>query len=263
MTEQPFDGGWESRIVGYATKRAGDILANPNNWRVHPEAQQEALEGVLDEVGVVQNVIENVQTGNLIDGHLRVALTLRRHGEDAPVYVTQVDLTPNEENLVLASLDPIGALATTDEAKLKELLAETVASDSRVNRMLDDMRQQLGEAGDDGGERSDGSMFGQFDALLGDPRHEVTLGQVWRLGERHVLVCADVLTGWASWIDYLDGDALFCPYPGPFLALSLRAEESPLVMVQPDPFVAGHVLDRYTDVHSDDAVSLEVEAGQE
>jgi ParB-like chromosome segregation protein Spo0J len=112
---------WRSRITGTGTEAPDQLLAHPDNWRVHPKAQQEALAGVLDQVGWVQNVLVNQRTGHVVDGHLRVALAISRNEPSVPV--VYVDLSPDEERLVLASLDPIAAMATTDEAKLRELLA--------------------------------------------------------------------------------------------------------------------------------------------
>ncbi len=60
-------------------------------------------------------------SGFVVDGHARVALALAR-GE-ATVPVLYVDLDPAEEALVLATLDPIGAMAGRDDEKLRTLLA--------------------------------------------------------------------------------------------------------------------------------------------
>src|SRR5580765_1612008 len=96
---------FRNRIVGHGSKSPEDFLANPDNWRMHPIYQQEALTGALEEVGWVQTVLENVQTGHMIDGHLRVLLADREGETQVPV--TYVDLTPEEERVVLATLDPL------------------------------------------------------------------------------------------------------------------------------------------------------------
>ena len=49
---------WKSRIVGEGDENPGQLLANPANWRIHPHAQEQALMGILDEVGWVQRGIE-------------------------------------------------------------------------------------------------------------------------------------------------------------------------------------------------------------
>lgn len=120
---------WKTRIVGHGNEDPNDLLANPRNWRIHPKAQQDALAGALDQVGWVQQVTVNRTTGHLVDGHLRVELALRR--EEPTVPVTYVELTPEEEGLVLASLDPIAAMAGQDDEKLRQLLAE-VEFDSKA-----------------------------------------------------------------------------------------------------------------------------------
>jgi hypothetical protein len=113
---------WQSRIVGHGEEAPDQLLANPKNWRIHPKSQQSAMEAVLDKVGWVQDVIVNRQTGNMIDGHMRVSLADRRNEKTVPV--VYVDLSPEEEDLVLATLDPLGDLAATDRAQLSELLGE-------------------------------------------------------------------------------------------------------------------------------------------
>ena len=118
----PVATSWRSRIVGTGEEAPDALIANERNWRTHPKAQRAALAGVLDEVGYVATVLVNRRTGRLVDGHLRVDLA-RARGE-AAIPVTYVDLSPEEEALVLASLDPLSAMASTDEAKLRELLAE-------------------------------------------------------------------------------------------------------------------------------------------
>jgi hypothetical protein len=69
---------WRSRIVGTGTEDPTQLVANPRNWRIHPEGQQDALGSVLDEVGWVGQVLVNRTTGHVVDGHLRVELALAR-----------------------------------------------------------------------------------------------------------------------------------------------------------------------------------------
>ncbi len=56
-----------------------------------------------------------------MDGHLRLTLALER-GEPA-VPVVYVDLEPDEEALVLATLDPLAELAEADGETLRTLHA--------------------------------------------------------------------------------------------------------------------------------------------
>jgi len=115
------NGGWRNRIVGHGEEEAEQLLANPKNWRIHPKAQQDALEGVLKTVGWVQNVIVNQRTGFVVDGHARVAMAITA-GEKVPV--VYVDLSEEEEALILATLDPLAAMAATDEELYRSLVAD-------------------------------------------------------------------------------------------------------------------------------------------
>ena len=76
----------------------------------------------MSEVGWVAQVMVNRTTGHVVDGHLRVELAISRNEPTVPV--TYVELSEDEERLVLASLDPLAAMATADTDLLSALLAE-------------------------------------------------------------------------------------------------------------------------------------------
>lgn len=139
---EPQPSGWRSRIVGQGTENPDQLLANPLNWRIHPRHQQEALQGVLDEVGWVQQVIVNQRTGHVVDGHLRVALALRR--EEPKVPVLYVDLSEDEERLILATLDPIAALAVADKEQLSVLLDGISVRSAEVAALVESVSRQHG-----------------------------------------------------------------------------------------------------------------------
>lgn len=137
---------WKNRIVGNGVAVPEDLLAHPRNWRIHPKYQQAALGAVLDNVGWVQQVIVNQTTGHLIDGHLRVSLAMRNGETEIPV--VYVELSEEEENTVLATFDPIAAMAETDTDKLRDLieglevdseaLSQALDEISSINRILED-----------------------------------------------------------------------------------------------------------------------------
>lgn len=169
---------WRSRIAGTADVPPGDLAANPANWRTHPRLQREALAGSLDGVGWVRHVVANRTTGRLVDGHARVELALSRGEPTVPVLY--VDLSPEEERLVLATLDPIGALAGADAASLGSLLAEVSSGDAGLAALLDSLRAGLPAAGQAGPDDAP--------ALPAEPY--VARGDLWLLG-RHRLLCGD------------------------------------------------------------------------
>jgi hypothetical protein len=102
--------------------------------------------------------------------------------------------------------------------------------------------------GDQNATASDGSVLAAIDVTIDEPTHKTEHGQVWHVGE-HLLIIADVINEWPMWINYLKNDVLFCPYPGPLVPLTATAKS--LIMVQPDNYIAGHILDQYAAVHGE------------
>lgn len=114
--------GWENAITHYEEVSPMELQANPKNWRTHPPAQLDALEATLNEVGWISSIIVNETTGNMIDGHARVELAIRRGESTVPVGF--VSLTEDQEALALATYDPIAAMAGTDVSALGDLVEE-------------------------------------------------------------------------------------------------------------------------------------------
>lgn len=133
---------WQNRITRYGSESPDQLAANPRNWRTHPRSQTDALSGVLREVGVVQNVIVNERTGYVVDGHARISLALRDGQPSVPV--TYVDLSEDEEALILATLDPLSAMAGADSAQLDVLLRDVSSGDAAVQQMLSALAQDNG-----------------------------------------------------------------------------------------------------------------------
>lgn len=178
---------WNNRIVGYADVAPSEITAHPLNARTHPAHQAEALRGILSEVGVVQNIIINERSGRLIDGHLRVALALKAGQPTVPV--TLVNLTEAEESLVLATLDPISAMAGVDAGALEQLLAQTDTADSAVQALLDQLAADAGlglELPPTPGAGGD-----EFDATPTEGPTRCQPGDLWLIGGRHRLLIGD------------------------------------------------------------------------
>ena len=112
---------------------ASELIPNPKNWRTHPVAQQDALRGVLAEVGYADALIarETPEGLMLVDGHLRAETT-----PDADVPVLVLDINAAEADLMLATLDPLAAMAGRDEERLSELLSTVSSDNDTVNALL-------------------------------------------------------------------------------------------------------------------------------
>lgn len=108
------------RIIDFVQIRAGDLVPNPRNWRTHPEGQRRGLEQLLEQVGSV-DVLKAVRLPDgrlqLVDGHLRAEIRAEEQ-----VRVAVLDLTQEEADLVLATFDPVSAMAGADLDVLRGLL---------------------------------------------------------------------------------------------------------------------------------------------
>lgn len=125
---------WQNRIVGYDNVPPDQLLANPMNFRVHPKRQQDALNGSLNELGWLQDIIVNRVTDHVLDGHLRVQLALRNAEPTVPV--KYVEISEDEERLALAIFDPITYMAETDAAQLDALLQQVNTGEAALQGVL-------------------------------------------------------------------------------------------------------------------------------
>lgn len=139
MKRQP----WRNRIVGSGEQEAGQFMANPMNWRIHPKAQRDALTGILSDVGWVQSVIVNRTTGHVLDGHARIEEALKL-GDETPVPFVEVELSEEEEQKILLTLDPISAMAAADKANLEQLLRDVSTDNAALSAMLEELAEQHG-----------------------------------------------------------------------------------------------------------------------
>jgi len=172
---------WRSRIVGHGEEAPDQLLANPRNWRIHPKAQQDALAGVLSEVGWVQEVIVNQQTGFVVDGHLRVAMAISRGEPSVPV--VYVDLSEEEETLILATLDPLAGMAVAAKDALADLLKDVATKSDAMRVMLDALAKEAGIGPKDG--------LTDPDDVPEVPEEPVSkMGDLWLCGD-HRLLCGD------------------------------------------------------------------------
>jgi ParB-like chromosome segregation protein Spo0J len=113
------------------------LRPNPKNWRVHPQSQQDALRGVLAEIGYADALIaRELPDGSLelIDGHLRAETT---PDHEVPVLVLDVD--EKEASKLLALLDPLAGLAETNQDALAELLAGVETESEAIQAVLDQL----------------------------------------------------------------------------------------------------------------------------
>ena len=170
------------RIKELRRVAASELRPNPKNWRTHPTAQQDALRGVLAEVGIADAVIaRELPDGSLmlLDGHLRCETA-----PDAVLPVLVLDVDEAEGDKILATLDPLSAMAESDSAKLDALLREVQTGSEALAGMLTDLAQESGVLDAAAGEVVE-------DEVPEPPPVPITKpGDLWLLG-RHRLLCGD------------------------------------------------------------------------
>ncbi len=119
-----------------------ELAENPRNWRRHPEAQVAALSGVLQEVGWAGACLFNERTGRLIDGHARRKVAIEQGTERIPVLVGSWDEAT--EAKILATLDPLSAMAEADGAALEALLRDVQTGNESLSAMLAKLAEDAG-----------------------------------------------------------------------------------------------------------------------
>lgn len=125
----------KDRIKELRRVPASQLIPNPKNWRTHPEKQRNAIQGVLAEIGYADALIaRELPDGSLmlLDGHLRAETT---PNQKVPVLV--LDLDEAEADKLLATLDPISAMAGKSDELYADLIAEMETSSAAVRDLLD------------------------------------------------------------------------------------------------------------------------------
>jgi len=176
------------RVKELRRVKAKDLVPNRKNWRVHPKAQASALRGLLAEVGYADALIaRELPDGKLqlIDGHLRAETT-----PNAIVPVLVLDVTEEEADKLLATLDPLAGMAEADAGRLNALLASVRTDSVAVGELLERIA----------GEKAWLSVNSAVDVQDPEPQIEraaelqikwgTARGQLWKI-DSHRLLCGD------------------------------------------------------------------------
>lgn len=166
------------RIVELIRVRATELQPNPANWRRHPEEQRSALRGLLEEIGYADALLARRDGERLvlIDGHLRQSLD-----PEQVVPVLVLDVTEQEAETLLATLDPLAALARPDPEALSTLLERVEAADADVRLLLERVAR-------DAGARL--RLPADPDEIPAATPPRVQYGDLWSVGS-HRLLCGD------------------------------------------------------------------------
>lgn len=193
--------------------------------------------------------------GRVVAGNMRLRAAQELGWNTVPTVYADLD----ENRAATWAMRDNNTYGEWDELALAEMLREMEEAQvdldltgfvrDDLDRLLDTLNEPAGPPADRGLE------LALSDVSIGDPNHEVERGQLWRVG-RHTLAVVGIYDGWPTWAPLLEDGDLFVPYPTPTLPLGDRAERSRLVLVQPDPWLAGHLLDKYAAVRGEDGIEL-------
>lgn len=229
--------------------------------------------------GVFNPLVVQKSTNRVIAGNHRMKALTALHEEDpekwagtAPViYVDVNDSRANRMNIAdnktsddadwdkRALADQLAALAAEEDGldgtgfdpwEVEELVDELDELDDQARAAMEDADEGLQD------ETDRGTLLDIADVTIAEPTTKVVHGQVWTLG-RHTLIIRRLKDEHAYWVGHLTQDTIFAPYPDPFITATHAAMQHPLVMVQPNAFLAAHTVDKFRSMFPDETVEME------
>lgn len=221
-----------------------------NPRRIDPERFEALKRSVVADPEMLRaRPLVALPDGRVIFGNMRLRAVQELGWETVPAVVADLD---DDEVETWAIRDNV-AYGEWDDLALADHVARLEAN--RVDLSLtglapDDLEalRQLAVQGPPAdpvpGPEADDDVGG---VSIGDPIARPVTGETWRLGH-HWLVVVAVHEGWPVWRPLLAPGCLLVPYPSPTLPLTAKADLTPLVLVQPDEWMAGHLIDKWNAV---------------
>lgn len=185
------ESGIRDRIKEFRRVPSSELDDNGKNWRTHPYAQTRAMGEILESVGIAGALLAYYSERNggkltLIDGHER-----KGHEADWPTLILDVD--DDEADKLLATHDPIAAMAEADAGKLNELLDGITVTGPALTNMLHRLTIE-NKGGKDGPKPQDD------DPLGGPPEMELQPFEHYD----YVVLLAKNSHDWLSLVDLFD-----------------------------------------------------------
>jgi hypothetical protein len=209
-------------------------------------------------------IVRQKSTGYILAGNHRTRAAKLVGLRELPVQTLDVD--DNTARRILAVDNRSNDVAGYDTESLIALLQslDDLVGSGYDAAALDDLLEQhdqsdLDQAAQDGladlPERalSPGELLSLADVTFGEPKHQVSTHDVWQVG-RHTLVIARVSEEHNLWRHRLADGVIFAPYPEPFITASTVALDHPLLLVQPNKFLAGMLLDKHESIFPGDTI---------
>src|SRR5262245_38831883 len=233
-----------------------------NPREIGPEAI-ERVAASLREFGWRQPIVVD-GNGVIVVGHTRWLAAKSLGWTDVPVHVA-TDLSAEQARAYRLADNRVAEYTGWDMGMLRLEVADLKSMGVELDQFgFADMADLMPPDPDEepGAPEDPGSVLDLMKVTIGDPAIVVEHGDHYVLGGRHHLFVASVMADWQMWSPYLVDGALFCPWPGPFAPYGKKADKHALVLVTPDPYTAGHILDRYVEVYGKKAIKRETNRRQ-
>lgn len=247
-----------------------ELVPNPRNPNKHGDEQTKVLSRIIKHQGWRAPIVVSKLSGYIVAGHGRLQAAKLLGVSEVPVNYQHFDTSADEDAHLLAD-NRIAELAELDLEEVAAIMADikddidlslTGFDDDEFNALLEgdyaSVDPDYEPKNKDGSvDNEKGSLISLLNVVVADPKHEVGTGDLWMLGH-HYLSCTSVFKDFREWMPLIEEagpNALFVPYPSPMTAVGDNTKEKTLVMVVPDPYVAGHILDRYVEVNGEGSVS--------
>lgn len=224
-----------------------DLKPNPNNPNKHPKAQLALLAKLLKKQGWRYCIVVSNQSGLIVTGHGRLDAAIS-YGETAvPVDYQDFD-SPEDERAHMLADNRIAELAEMDVKALERELKALEASGYDLE-LAGFAKEALASMSGwtEPESLNKGSVLKLIDVTIAEPKTKVIEGQIWMAGQ-HFVACMDVFSDWQKWQKLLVPDSIFLPFAGPLVLITEKAKTHVLIVVNPDPYLCGHILDRWRDV---------------
>ncbi len=242
-------------------------LVDVTSLSLHPDNARkgniERLEESIKVNGFYGALVVQRSTNHIVVGNHRYQAAVNLGLSELPVLFVDVD--DNEARRLLLVDNRSNDLASYDDQMLLELLKLTqdetgLDGTGYTDVDLADLERLIatgptGFAGtddypdlledDDADDNGEGNNvpFDLIDSTIDEPEFQPEVGTVWQVGT-HIMFVGDVMKDWPVWSKYLKDGDWFVPYPSFFVPLA--AKPSPrLIMVQPDRYMAGLLLEKW------------------
>lgn len=248
------------------------VTEHPDNAR---RGDLDVIRESLRTHGQYVPIVVQLSTGHVIKGN-HTHRAAKAEGR-TDIDVVFVDVDDDQAKRIMVMDNRASDRAEDDPAQLANLLQSLGGDLTGTGYSADDLTSLLATldpapSTDPYARPSDGSVLAMHDVSLGEPQHETHRGDVWKLGPvthdlidgkpgttsgPHFLHVCSLAQGWPAFVPHLTEGALLLPYPGPYLPVTLLGLQHACVFVQPDAYLAGHLLDKWTALFPGTAVKVE------